>query len=1002
MRAQDSPHDDSGLSQAGGVELEEKDCVKRFASAAEDVGHGIRKVIEERPSAKKKLHKQFKLEVQGPNLEPQDWSTVVTHNKFSSSAGIGLPGWHLALESFVEGEVSVVEIPSNLAFGDMGCQVTKHLFVPPRAPVYYRFRVVTPPVRTPLEEGREALGRKAYRQALKAFRRARDAAADDDELRAAMLNESLSLLKLADVGKADSGKLYRELINVTSTILSKFPDGEWATKTLLRRGRAYERMDELDLAKKDFEGAGNVEGLHRIREQKRAWRVQERAQWVNIVEREQHLRAKEEERRVIEQKMGAVDFKYRDYAEITTFFKKLQQDHGDIVEVFDALKKWPDIAPDKTDLPRCGNSPCEWLVVHITNLTSYKQNPLTPEMYISGCLHGDEIIGPNIVTEYAGFLAAEYEKNPDITHMLNTRSLWITPMTNAAGYHAIKREESNAKGESYDPNRDFPYNDFYQDGGKSCMKTIAARVVAELYRHQMIQISITMHSGISSLTYLWGSPNHAKKLPNCSNSNQNACVTTPGCCASTDAPDAKAFRAIGQSMYRAFGSVSGSCARFVRTPEKQFPPRPHRDQSGKCWYFGKAEPSTDAVYAVNGGMEDFSYAYSWEGKLQHVGKNPIPDKCSSNHYGGYNMEVKEWNQSVKQVNYLIEATDKKDVKSGYGNPGQLSRSSNNDGHVARHIRAFLRLLELLHPEIKVDTENNNFHGIGCHTIEARVVKWARSASDGACTTVPEKPVNHHKYNSPTQCRGLRLWQNIDEKEASSATSGIFDLSKLNLDSGKWCYAIVASFDAEWANQDDTTPDPKVPPQSHLVNARTQPNYQVPNASGTGPRINATKDHFIPLTHINDAGATTDTPKATTETPTTTIAGATTDTQNGATAETTAPPTDTTSATPETTSTTTILDSNAGDKKKKDGLSLGIILGIVGAAVVVFIVAALSLFFLCKKRTSAEADNRRISAPPPAQPVIEREKGHKHKRHGGARKTKDRAKKRKGGKKERRE
>eukprot|EP00397_Hematodinium_sp_SG-2012_P068923 GEMP01114750.1.p1 GENE.GEMP01114750.1~~GEMP01114750.1.p1 ORF type:complete len:154 (+),score=9.59 GEMP01114750.1:65-463(+) len=86
--------------------------------------------------------------------------------------------------------------------------------------------------------------------------------------------------------------------------------------------------------------------------------------------------------------VGAVDFKYRDYAEITTFFQKLQQDHGDIVEVFDALQKWPDIAPDKTDLPRCGNSPCEWLVVHITNLTSYKQNPLKmgkyPRLWVRG------------------------------------------------------------------------------------------------------------------------------------------------------------------------------------------------------------------------------------------------------------------------------------------------------------------------------------------------------------------------------------------------------------------------------------------------------------------------------------------------------------------------------------------------------------------------------------------------------------------------------------------
>ena len=57
--------------------------------------------------------------------------------------------------------------------------------------------------------------------------------------------------------------------------------------------------------------------------------------------------------------------------------------------------------------------------------------------------------------------------------------------------------------------RDFPYNDHYGDN-KSCMKTITARVIAEIYKAQMIRISVTIHGGIETISRLWGSPNHAR------------------------------------------------------------------------------------------------------------------------------------------------------------------------------------------------------------------------------------------------------------------------------------------------------------------------------------------------------------------------------------------------------------------------------------------------------------------------------------------------------------
>jgi hypothetical protein len=78
-------------------------------------------------------------------------------------------------------------------------------------------------------------------------------------------------------------------------------------------------------------------------------------------------------------------------------------------------------------------------IVRITN--ERLLTPDTPEVFFSGALHGDERVGPNTVTELARLLVEmrtgagedRNHMNPWITRLVDTRSIYIMPTTNALG-----------------------------------------------------------------------------------------------------------------------------------------------------------------------------------------------------------------------------------------------------------------------------------------------------------------------------------------------------------------------------------------------------------------------------------------------------------------------------------------------------------------------------------------------------------------------------------------
>ena len=118
-------------------------------------------------------------------------------------------------------------------------------------------------------------------------------------------------------------------------------------------------------------------------------------------------------------------------------------------------------------------------------------------------------------------------------------------MTNAVGYYHNEREERinrdhpafrenvhRLKGlrvkDSFDINRDFPYNTKPED----CLNTVAGRLIHQIFTQNIIVSAITFHGGTNVIGYPWGSYNHAIQ------NGYNGYV-------SNESPDMRAFDGIG-------------------------------------------------------------------------------------------------------------------------------------------------------------------------------------------------------------------------------------------------------------------------------------------------------------------------------------------------------------------------------------------------------------------------------------------------------------------------
>lgn len=498
-------------------------------------------------------------------------------------------------------------------------------------------------------------------------------------------------------------------------------------------------------------------------------------------------------------------YAYMSYSQTMSYFRALETQCPDIIQVWVAQDEFPGMLGGNRNQRwgTCEGKPCQTLVARITN--KQKLTETTPEVYLSGAVHGNERIGPLVVTELAGFLCRQYKHGEkDVVRLVDSVSTWITPMTNAEGY------ANNHRGENgIDPNRDFPY----MRDPRKCMVTQTARTVNELFRRHLFHYMITFHGGMRALTYEWGSRNHLRRKS--------------GRSSSTESPDDRAFEDVGKVIRDA----SGRCD-------------PALSSCRSSWWYALFGRITDYVYAVDGGMEDWSYGAGFE-----ASPNPIT-VCRPTTYGGYDPKRTQYRpDSLSTLVYLAEMDDYKTPPEGtLGRTTQIRGNARSDGHVARNMRMCLRVMEMARPQIVLlptapmptalaphSAVPVQFYGWGCISLTSvRVLLIPRAMVDGCATLqCPAGRLCTSEWRSgmlsasltlgtmpaATRCHGLSLWAG---PPAGASIVNINGSVPADAVTGQYCVAAAAEFDQDWQKQKH--PDPNVKPRSIAVRSRTEEHF----------------------------------------------------------------------------------------------------------------------------------------------------------------------------------
>lgn len=344
-----------------------------------------------------------------------------------------------------------------------------------------------------------------------------------------------------------------------------------------------------------------------------------------------------------------------------------------------------------------------------------------PAVLISGAVHGDEVVGPNAAMAFAELLAgavspigsdaASASSSTDpvlrawLLRLLDTRSVTVIPMTNAVGYATgVRGEDQSPPGgppsAPLDPNRDFAFD----VAAPSCMRTVAGRVLNELFRARLYTLLLTFHGGTNVLGYEWGDWGHCPRPP------PGAPPAALGHGRPCDpAPDDAAMQALGERLSAAAGTGGGV--------ESAYP----------------VGTMGALVYPVGGGMEDWAYGASWSARH---GEEPAAVVCKPSTLGGYPAEKTTVGNSTNRcVTYLIEtAQEKMPPETTLGKVGgvrQLLGGGDGDGHVPRNVRLMVAGVDGVGVSVDVVA-------VGGVAVEPAASLWPTaksSATDDTGTTV---------------------------------------------------------------------------------------------------------------------------------------------------------------------------------------------------------------------------------------------------------------------------
>lgn len=447
----------------------------------------------------------------------------------------------------------------------------------------------------------------------------------------------------------------------------------------------------------------------------------------------------------------------------------------------------------------CEGTPCMNWVLELTEQATLVDDPDRPDVLVSGALHGDERVGPTVTLELARWLLLS--TSGWARRLLRTRRLLLMPLTNAIGYARRTRTEAGS-----DPNRDFSY----QQKASACMETVAGRSVNEILRHHLVQLLLTYHGGMQAVGYVWGDFAHY------------------GRATGNRSPD-----------HEGLVSMAAAATLFAGT-----------GQHGNRGRLYPHSPMSAGVYPVHGGMEDWAYAASWDAARL--------SGCTPSSHGGYRPErtAAYENASARAVVFLVETTDQKTPPEAAlggercGAEALLRAGGEGDGHVPRNVRLALAAIDLARPHVEMLGSGRAAPPGDDACVPLRWRVWGAVAVDATW------PVWRHENSSwrpaGERAAGHGVWggrggasgvsRAAAKADPTSSDDGVFEACVRLPDGTRGLVelAAVAVVDGAWARAPPphAPVTPPLPPQSHIVNARTNPHWR---HASQGRRVRGRKE-----------------------------------------------------------------------------------------------------------------------------------------------------------------
>lgn len=126
-------------------------------------------------------------------------------------------------------------------------------------------------------------------------------------------------------------------------------------------------------------------------------------------------------------------------------------------------------------------------------------NENEPEILFEGGIHGDEIMGPEIVIRLARDLCNGYGSNPVYTDLINTREIWMYYLVNPDGYVSMSRYNANG----VDINRDCGYMWDGEGFSSGPFSQPESKVIRGLQIDHNPVVFTCYHGGTEVISYPW-------------------------------------------------------------------------------------------------------------------------------------------------------------------------------------------------------------------------------------------------------------------------------------------------------------------------------------------------------------------------------------------------------------------------------------------------------------------------------------------------------------------